>query len=109
MAQAIVAQPVRPSARPVDRDLLALAEEIAEDEGLGMPVALVLATLYRDGLTDYAQAWDHMAAEQQRQARATCPVCGAAIVIRQYHIGGRGYQFFEVCGGDGSHYGKRAA
>ena len=37
-----------------------------------------------------------------------CPMCDQEIVVRQYHIGGRGYQFFEVCAGDGSHYAKAA-
>ncbi len=43
MATAILPQPA-PSA-PVD---LPLAQEIADDEGLGLPVALVLAELYRE-------------------------------------------------------------
>ena len=41
-------------------------------------------------------------------ARAICPMCGAEITVRQYHIGGKGFQFFEVCSGDGSHYAQAA-
>lgn len=48
------------------------------------------------------------AAERHAAARAACPMCNAEIVMRQYHIGGKGYQFFEVCAGDGSHYAKAA-
>jgi hypothetical protein len=48
------------------------------------------------------------AAERHAAQRAACPMCGAAIEVRQYHIGGKGYQFFEVCAGDGSHYAKAA-
>ncbi len=114
MALAIVAQPVHQSApvvapceKRVDLDLRALAEEISEDEGVGMPIALMLAALYRDGLTDYAEAWDRAAAAQ-RQAEATCPMCGTTIEGRQYYVGGRGYVYFDVCSGDGSHYSNAA-
>ena len=44
---------------------------------------------------------------QERQ-RALCPMCGAAIEGRQYYVGGRGYTYFEVCSGDGSHYARAA-
>ena len=98
MATAILPQPA-PSA-PVD---LPLAQEIADLEGLGLPVALVLAELYRDDLMAYAEGWDVWAAAQQPR----CPQCGAALESRQAYVGGRGYCYFEVCSGDGSHYSKR--
>ena len=44
---------------------------------------------------------------QERQ-RALCPMCGAAIEGRQYYVGGKGYTYFEVCSGDGSHYARAA-
>ena len=49
------------------------------------------------------------AAELAQASRAVCPMCGAPIVGRQYYVGGRGYVHFEVCSGDGSHYGQPAA
>jgi hypothetical protein len=52
-------------------------------------------------LEAYAEAWD-------AAARPSCPQCGAPIVPVQSYVGGRGYMFFEVCSGDGSHYSKRA-
>ncbi len=48
------------------------------------------------------------AAERHQQRLAVCPMCGAAIVGRQYYVGGRGYVYFDVCSGDGSHYSKAA-
>ncbi|HSH78187.1 MAG TPA: hypothetical protein VLA19_06615 [Herpetosiphonaceae bacterium] len=47
----------------------------------------------------------------QRAAAATsgtCPMCGAAIVGRQYYVGGRGYVYFDICSGDGSHFSRPA-
>ena len=98
MATAILPQPA-PSA-PVD---LPLAQEIADVEGLGLPVALVLAELYRDDLMAYAEAWDVCASAQQPR----CPECGAALECRQAYVGGRGYVYIEVCGADRYHYSKR--
>ena len=95
MANAIVASPVKSTT--VD---LPLAQEIADDEGLGLPVALVLAELYRDELLAYAAQWD--AAAQPR-----CPESGAALESRQAYVGGRGYVYIEVCGADRYHYSKR--
>ena len=37
-----------------------------------------------------------------------CPMCGAAIEGRQYHISGRGYVYSDVCSGDGSHFSRAA-
>ena len=109
MASAILSQPA-PSA-PVD---LALAHEIADVEALGLPVALVLAELYRDDLMVYAAQWDESATAQKcaisalsAKSPSRCPQCGAALECRQAYVGGRGYCYFEVCSGDGSHYGKR--
>ncbi len=48
------------------------------------------------------------AAELHQARQALCPMCGAPIVGRQYYVGGRGYVYFEVCAGDGSHYAKAA-
>ena len=98
MATAILPQPA-PSA-PVD---LPLAHEIADVEGIGLPVALVLAELYRDELLAYAEAWDVWAAAQQPR----CPECGAPLECRQAYVGGRGYVYVEVCGVDRYHYSKR--
>jgi hypothetical protein len=36
-----------------------------------------------------------------------CPMCNSPIVTRQYHVGGAGFCFFEVCSGDGSHPARR--
>ena len=98
--------------RRIDADLAALAQEIGEDEGIGLPPATVLALLYRDGLTDYALAWDAWTprerSERSAQCGAGCPVCGAALEGRQSYIGGRGYCYFDVCSGDGSHFARRA-
>ncbi len=48
------------------------------------------------------------AAERYQARQALCPMCGAPIEGRQYYVGGRGYCYFEVCSGDGSHYAKAA-
>ncbi len=92
MATAILPQPA-PSA-PVD---LPLAHEIVDVEGLGLPVALVLAELYRADLMAYAAQWDESAAAQtcaiseKSEIRAQCcPQCGAALECRQAYVGGRG-------------------
>ena len=95
MATAIVAQPVQ-STHP---DLLALAHAIADDEGVGLKTALVLAELYHDDLMAYADMWDAWAATEQAGCETSeicerrshcCPECGSAIVSRQYYVGGRG-------------------
>ena len=44
----------------------------------------------------------------QRPAVEGCPMCGAPIEARQFYVGGKGYTFFDVCSGDGSHYSKPA-
>ncbi len=49
------------------------------------------------------------AAQRYASQRGACPHCGQAIVGRQYYVGGRGYVYFDVCSGDGSHYGSKAA
>src|SRR3712207_4603145 len=89
MATAILPQHA-PSA-PVD---LPLAHEIADDEGIGLKTALVLAELYHDELLAYAAQWDESAAAQKCALSAkspTCPHCGAALECRQAYVGGRGY------------------
>ena len=48
-------------------------------------------------------------AELPQPRHVRCPMCGAEIVSRQYYVGGRGYVYFDVCSGDGSHYSKAAA
>ncbi len=48
------------------------------------------------------------AAEHHAARQALCPMCGAPIEGRQYYVGGKGYTYFEVCSGDGSHYAKAA-
>ena len=37
-----------------------------------------------------------------------CPMCNAPIEGRQYYIGGRGYVYFDICSGDGSHFSREA-
>ena len=98
MATAILPQPV-PSTHP---ELLALAHEIANVEGLGLRTALVLAKQALEGLTAYAEGWDVWAAAQQPR----CPQCGATLEHTVSYVGGRGYLSFEVCSGDGSHYSR---
>ena len=101
MATAIL---TRRSIQPaLDPEVFALAEEIADEQGVGFRLGLVLAELQLDDLTAYAQAWDAAARAQQ----ARCPVCGARIEGRQYYVGGRGYCDFDVCSGDGSHSSRR--
>ncbi len=48
------------------------------------------------------------ASELAQPKRATCPMCGAEIVGRQYYVGGRGYVYFDVCSGDGAHFSREA-
>ena len=48
------------------------------------------------------------AAEVAQPKHARCPMCGAEIVGRQYYVGGRGYVYFDVCSGDGSHFSRPA-
>ena len=48
------------------------------------------------------------AAERYQERHALCPMCGAPIVGRQFYVGGKGYVYFDVCSGDGSHYAKAA-
>ncbi len=103
MATAILPQPA-PSA-PVD---LPLAHEVVDVEGLGLPVALVLAELYRDDLMAYAAQWDADAAESANVPEwNVCPECGAALESHQAYVGGRGYVYVEVCGADRYHYSRR--
>ncbi len=49
------------------------------------------------------------AAELAQPKRALCPMCGAPIEGRQYYVGGRGYVYFDICPGDGSHFSRPAA
>ena len=42
------------------------------------------------------------------QPRPTCPDCGAELETRSYYIGGRGYQYFEVCTADMAHHARQA-
>ncbi len=100
MATASLPQPVK----PIDPDIIALAAEIEDAEGLGHRAALVIAELMAPELAGYAASWDAWAASQ----RPICPMCGAAIEPRQYYVGGKGYMLFEVCSSDGSHYSKAA-
>ena len=95
------------TASRIDNDLAALAQEISEDEGIGMATALVLAALYRDGLRDYATDWDAWAT-RAREAMTACPVCRAELEVRQYYVGGRGYQFVKLCSCEPRHYSKAA-
>ena len=115
MATAIVAHPVQYT----HPDLLALAHEISDDEGIPLRVATVLAELYFDELMAYAHGWDMWTTRVEHNGDgstlrqgdtstvARCPECGSAIVSRQYYVGGQGYRYFEVCSGDGSHYSRR--
>ena len=89
-------------------DVRALAQEISEDEGIGMRTALVLADLQMGELAAYARDWDAAAEAQQAALVERCPVCSATIVGRQYYVGGRGYVYFDVCSGDGSHFSRPA-
>ncbi len=89
-------------------EVQALALEIADEEGIGLRTALVLADLHADELTAYAAGWDEAAEAQRAALVERCPVCGSEIVGRQYYIGGRGYVYFDVCSGDGSHFSRPA-
>ncbi len=91
MATALYTAPVRPSP-----EILALAAELEDVEGLGHKAALVIAEQMLPELVRYAEAWD-------QAAQPTCPMCGEALVSTMYWIGGRGYTAFLVCSGDGSH------
>lgn len=42
------------------------------------------------------------------QPRPTCPICGAELETRSYYIGGRGYQYFEICTRDMAHHARQA-
>jgi hypothetical protein len=42
------------------------------------------------------------------QPRPCCPTCGAELDTRSYYIGGRGYQYFEVCSQDMAHHARQA-
>src|SRR5688572_9097002 len=89
-------------------DVETLAHVIADEEGVGIKLARVLAELQYDELATYAISWDRAAAceksEKSEKRSASCPVCGSPIVGQQCYVGGRGHLFFEVCAGDGSHY-----
>ena len=61
----------------------------------------------RAGGADVPAAIAYANAAHQAEQRPSCPQCGAPIVPVQSYVGGRGYMFFEVCSGDGSHYSKR--
>src|SRR5687767_9467344 len=90
-------------------DVETLAHEIADEEGLGIKLARVLAELQYDELAQYAHEWN-CRAKAQREAvtrQATCPVCGSQIVGQQWYVGGRGYVYFDVCAGDASHVCQR--
>ncbi len=45
---------------------------------------------------------------QRQEYVETCPMCGAPIEGRQFYVGGRGYVYFDVCSGDGSHLTRKA-
>ncbi len=49
------------------------------------------------------------AAERHQERSGRCPMCHAPIVGQQYYIGGRGYVYFDICSGDGSHNVTQAA
>src|SRR5688500_6556640 len=91
---------------PLDTEICALARELQDEEGLPIRAALVLADMQLAGLAAYATAWDQWAHAQKEEATAVgerCPVCGSRIVGQQWYVGGRGYVYFDVCEGDGSH------
>ena len=100
MALAILPQPVK----PLDPDLLALADEVADVEGLNPTTAQVIAELYQAELAGYGAAWDAWAASKQPR----CPMCGATLEPRQSYVGGKGYRFFQVCSGNTEHYSTPA-
>ena len=87
MATSILTQP--PAVRLVDNDLVSVALEIADLEGLGFRAALVLAEAHRAELTTYAHDWDawHKARREAHEGQAVCPMCGARIEGRQYYVG----------------------
>ena len=51
-------------------------------------------------LAVYAAEWD-------RAAQPTCPMCDCRLVEEVYYIGGRGLSTFLICSGDGSHPARR--
>jgi hypothetical protein len=91
-------------------DVERLARKIADEEGIGIKLARVLAELQYDELAAYAQDWNRSAQTQKEATtrRAVCPVCEEPIIGRQYYVGGRGYVYFDVCSGDGSHFSREA-
>ena len=70
-------------------------------------------------LEAYAARWDAASSQIAKMAltsaefpqiaqRPSCPMCGAALETRQYYVGGRGWQFVEVCANDVTHSSQRA-
>ncbi len=108
MAAAMVAR-TDTAAQVIDlHEVHALAQEISEEEGIGRRAALVLADLHMSELAAYAREWDEAAEAHRAALVERCPVCGSEIVGQQYYVGGRGYMYFDVCSGDGSHFSRPA-
>ena len=105
MAPAILPQPVHTF--PLGAEVGALARELQDEEGLPIRAALVLAEMQLAGLAAYAAAWEQWAHAQKEEVINRCPVCDCRIVGRQYYVGGRGYVYFDVCEGDGSHVWRK--
>ncbi len=84
MATCILQQP--PAVRLVDHDLISLALEISDLEGVGFRTALVLTEQHRGELIEYANDWEcwHKARREAHEGQAACPMCGARIEGRQY-------------------------
>ncbi len=52
-------------------------------------------------LAAYAASWDVM-------ARPRCPMCGEWVSIQNAYIGGKGYQLFSICDGEGCRHVRPA-
>lgn len=64
---------------------------------------MIAVAAEEQALSDYAYGWDLSAALQ----RPRCPQCGCALEERSYYVGGKGYQYVQVCSDDATHSNRR--